>query len=332
MAGHQTIWTALRTAVKDRLGSHGEIQPVGPDVRLDGKVCLVTGASSGLGKAVAIELGLRGAKLVLVCRPGHSGLAEEIQAASGSPGVELIEADLSDLDAVSRACDTLRTHGEKIHIAVLNAGLMPKTARKSRQGYDLMFAVHFLANRLLSERMIADGVLAGPEESEDAARIVFVSSEAHRSANPIDFESFARFTPYGVRDGLKYYGLSKLHLTTFFSALWRRLEHEESQQVKVHALCPGPVASGIAREAPGILKPIVSLVMKAFFLAPRKAAIPVVYLCCSEDAGKRSGIYLHLLREKPVSPLANDEESGRKLIEASDAILSEYLMRSGIQS
>ena len=332
MAGHQTIWTALRTAVRDRIGSHGEVQPVGPDVRLDGKVCLVTGASSGLGKAVAIELGSRGANLVLICRPGHSGLAEEIQAASGSPGVELIEADLSDLDSVSEACDRLRSRAEKIHIAVFNAGLMPKTARKSKQGYDLMFAVHFLANRLLSERMLTDGVLEGSEEAGDPARIVFVSSEAHRSSSPIDFEAFARFTAYGVRDGLKYYGLSKLHLTTFFSTFWQRVEREGNHQVKVHALCPGPVASAIAREAPGLLKPIVSLVMRAFFLAPRKAAIPVIYLCCSEDAGKRSGIYLHLMREKPVSPLAGDEENGRQLIEASDAVLSSYLMRSGVQS
>lgn len=328
MAGHQTIWTALRTAVRDRIGSHGEVQPVGPDVRLDGKVCLVTGASSGLGKAVAIELGSRGANLILMCRPGHSGLAEELQAASGSPGVDLIEADLSDLGSVSAACDRLRSRREKIHVAVLNAGLMPRTARKSRQGYELMFAVHFLANRLLAERMLADGVFAGCEETGGAARIVFVSSEAHRSASPIDFQNFARFTPYGVRDGMKHYGLSKLHLTTFFSTFWRRLEREGCQHVRVHALCPGPVASGIAREAPGYLKPIIGAVMKVFFLAPQRAAIPVIYLCCSEEAGKRTGMYLHLKREKPVSALASDTEIGQKLIAASDVILSEYLTQT----
>ncbi len=319
----------MRTAVRDRLSSHGEVRPVGPDVRLDGKVCLVTGASSGLGKAVAIELGSRGARLVLICRPGHSRLAEEIQATSGSPRVELVEADLSDLESVSAACDRLRSRPGKIHIAVMNAGLMPRRARKSKQGYDLMFAVHFLANRLLSERMLSDGVLA---TGEDTARIVFVSSEAHRSASPINFDAFARFTPYGVRDGIKYYGLSKLHLTTFFSTLWRRLEREGRQQVKVHALCPGPVASAIAREAPGLLKPVISTVMKAFFLAPHIAAIPVIYLCCSADAGARTGIYLHLLREKPVSPLASDEDNGRKLIQASDVILSEHLHSSGTES
>ena len=308
--------------MRDRFSSRGELRPVGPDVRLDGKVCLVTGASSGLGKAVAIELGSRGANLILVCRPGHFRLAEEIQAASKSPRVELIEADLSDLESVSAACDKLRSRPDKIHIAVLNAGLLPRTAQKSTQGYDLMFAVHFLANRLLSERMLADGVLATEDEP---ARIVFVSSEAHRSASPIDFKAFARFTPYGFRDAIKYYCLSKLHLTTYFSALWRRLEHDHRHNIRVHALCPGPVASGIARDAPAYLQPAVGALLKATFVAPQKAATPVIYLCCSREAGNRTGIYLHLLREKPVSTLASDEQNCRTLIKASDVILSEYL-------
>ena len=331
MAGHQTIWTALRTAVGDRMTIEDEVQPIPAGLCIEGKTCLVTGASSGLGKAVAIDLASRGGKLIMVCRPGHGGLVEAISASSGSSKVEMLEADLSDLDSVARVCDELRTRAQRIHIAVLNAGLMPSVARKSRQGFELMFAVHFLANRLLAERMLADGILAPAGGGEDASRLVFVSSEAHRSASPINFEKFAEFTPYGVKDGLKYYGLSKLHLTTYFAELSRRLAGQGSSGVKVHALCPGPVASGIAREAPGLLRPLVSLVMKLFFLQPAKAAVPVMYLCCAEDAGKRSGIYLHLLREKAVSRLASDEENGRRLIEASDVVMAEHMSAPHLQ-
>ena len=326
MAGHQTIGKALHTALRDRLSMDGVVKPLGMDTRIGGKTCLVTGASSGLGKAVAIELAQRGGRMILACRPGHSGLVEEIKKASGSKQVEMLEVDLSDLGSVSSLCDALRDRGERIQIAVLNAGLMPRTARKSEQGFELMFAVHFLANRLLVERMLESGILGGIEDGADRARLVFVSSESHRSAQPINFEIFGQFTPYGIRDGMKYYGLSKLHLTTYFAALARRLEAEDSRGIAVHALCPGPVASGIAREAPGFLKPLVSSIMKLFFLPPQKAAAPVIYLCCASDAGARSGIYLHMLREKDISPLASDEINGTKLIELSDAILARYMI------
>ena len=321
MSKHDTIWSALGTAVRDRAKGQGVLSPVPRDFGMEGKVCLVTGASSGLGKSVAVALAGRGAHVLLACRPGYDGLVDEISAASGSREVELYEVDLANLRSVNALCDKLKSDAVRLDVAVCNAGLMPRVARKSAQGFELMFAVHFLANRLLAERMIADGVLASTGEASRRTRLVFVSSEAHRSSPPIDFDRFAEFTPYGLKDGMKYYGYSKLHLTTYARALARRL----GDDFAVHALCPGPVNSGIAREAPAFLKPLVSLVMRRFFLSPEQAAEAVVHLACAEEAGARTGLYLHMMREKPVSPLAEDANNGERLMRASDFLLAPYL-------
>jgi len=149
-----------------------------------------------------------------------------------------------------------------------------------------------------------------------------VSSEAHRAADPIDFNQLGAFTPYRFSDGLKFYGLSKLVQCTFAHELSRRLNPEGPVQVAVHALCPGPINSAIAREAPLLFKPVLRPVMKAFFASPERAAAPVIYLCCSVAAGQRTGIYLHMMREKKLSDEALDPDNGARLWAKSAAMAS----------
>jgi len=95
--------------------------------------------------------------------------------------------------------------------------------------------------------------------------------------------------------------------------------------ITVNALCPGPVASNIGREAPLWLKPIVPPLLKLLFRSPRKAAAPVLLLAGGRAMEGRNGVYLHMLREKPVSPEASDPEKGRLLWEKSEALLAPYL-------
>ena len=315
------LFKVLRKAVRDRAAERAEIEPLPPSVRIDGKTCLVTGANSGLGKAVAIDLARRGGHVLMACRSGHPDAGEDVQAASGADRVEMLRVDLSDMRSVHRLCDELRDRGTRIDIAVLNAGVMPRRARRTPQGFETMFAVHFLANRVLVDRWLRDGTVRPAARIEDAPRIVLVSSDAHRSAEPIDFDRFGEFTDYGVRDGIKHYGASKLVLCTYATELSRRLNRDGEDHVVVHSLCPGPVRTAIAREAPLFLKPLVYPLMKLFFLPPAKAAAPVSYLCCAGDAGKRSGIYLHMMREKRPSEHATDRSNGTRLWEASEALL-----------
>ena len=321
---YNKITNAISSAVVDRFSNKGRLQAVPENVRIDGKTCLVTGANSGLGKAVAIELAKRGGRILMACRSGLPEAGDDVRDASGSNDVEMLEVDLSDLDRVHVLCDVLKSRGSRVDIAVLNAGLMPLNARPSKQGFELMFAVHFLANRLLLARLLEDGVIQPSGLAETRPRIVFVASETHRSAGPIDFERFGAFTDYGLRDGLKYYGLSKLHSCTFARELSRRLNPGGEVRAAVHSLCPGPVNSNIAREAPPSLKPLIGPVMGLLFPSPEKAAVPVIYLCCAEEMGRRSGAYLHMMREKDVSPLAADATAGASLWQASEALLAKH--------
>ncbi len=319
-----SIFSAVSSAIVDRLSQRKTLRPVPESVRIDGKVCMVTGANSGLGKAVAIDLAKRGGRVLMACRSGHPDAGQEVRMLSGSENVAMLRVDLADLGSVHALCDRLRRDGIRLDITVLNAGVMPRTARRSAQGYELMFAVHFLANRLLIDRLLTDDTIRPAKRSPETPRIVFVASEQHRFAGPIDFARFGAFTDYGLKDGLKHYGSSKLHLCTFAQELSRRLNPDGEVRAAVTSLCPGAVNSRLAREAPAFLKPLLHPVMRLFFAPPEKAAAPVTYACCADDMGKRSGVYLHLMQEKQPSALAMDEDAGAKLWEASAALLAEH--------
>lgn len=326
---YNRITNAVSAAVIERLSQKEAMAPVPGSVRIDGKVCLVTGANSGLGKAVAIDLAKRGGHVLMACRSGHPEAGEEVRRASGSGKVEMLRVDLADLESVHRLCDQLDRRGRRLDITVLNAGLMPGSARRSPQGYELMFAVHFLANRVLIDRLLGDDLIQPSADREERPRIVIVASEAHRSAGPIHFEDFGAFADYGLKDGLKFYAASKLRLCTYAHELSRRLNPEGEVRVAVNSLCPGPVNSNIAREAPPLLKILLVPVMKLLFASPEKAAKPVIYLCCAEEMGQRSGVYLHLMREKPASPLARDKEAGARLWRVSRALLEKHAAARG---
>ena len=321
--GDGSFINAITIAIRDlKQPKVSEVSPVPRHVRIDGKTCLITGANSGLGKAAAAELARRGANMILACRPGHTKTCDEIKTLSGSENVEMMEVDLSDLRSVHRLCDSLSNRNIKIDIAVLNAGLMPKKATKTPQGYEAMFAVHFLSNRIMVDRWLKDGVISPSSQAGKTPRIIFVSSEAHRSSHAIDFDRFGEITDYGLMDGFKYYGISKLILCMFATELSRRLNTGSETEVAVHSMCPGGVATNLSRGTPSILKPVVNPLLRYFFQSPEEAIGPVIYLCCAEEAGADTGIYLHLMQQKSVSPAALDEENGTRLWEASEPLVA----------
>jgi NAD(P)-dependent dehydrogenase (short-subunit alcohol dehydrogenase family) len=343
---------AAVTAFRDlRNPKPPDIEPVPDNVRIDGKTCLVTGANSGLGRAAAIELARRGGNMILACRPGHHGIREEIKRESGSESVELVDVDLADLRSVHRCCDELRDRGVRVDIALMNAGLMTPAARRTAQGYDEMFAVHFLANRVMIDRWLSDGIVRPAAPGGDPPRIVFVSSEAHRSSAALDFTRLGAYAPYGMRDSMRHYGVSKLALCTYATELSRRLNcpggaghgidddggdgddggtgdgvgdpASAEIEVAVHALCPGGVATNITRRAPALLRSVVDPLLRWLFPSPDDAVEPVVWLCCAPEAGKATGMYLHLMHRKPMSQNAADPANGAKLWEASQVMVEQ---------
>jgi NAD(P)-dependent dehydrogenase (short-subunit alcohol dehydrogenase family) len=154
---------------------------------------------------------------------------------------------------------------------------------------------------------------------------VFVASETHRSSSGLDFGGLGGPVEYGVRDGLKHYGDSKLALVTFAAELARKLKTEHGPSVGVHSLCPGPVASNIARDAPPALRPVLKPVMRAFFASPDKAAAPVVYLTAAPELAGETGWYLHLMQRKEPSERASDPANGARLWKRAEEILAPWL-------
>ena len=329
---HGNPFTAILSGLLDQRSKDPKVAPVPQGVRLDGQTCLVTGANSGLGKAVAIRLANRGAHVIMACRSGIPEAGQDVRAASGSDKVEMIQVDLSDFDSIAAFCDELRDRNVTLDAAVFNAGVVPVTSRMSKHGLELMFSVNFLAKFVVLNRLLHDGVIPNAaygqnSRAEDPPRVIFVSSETHRSSIPIDFNRFGEPVEYGVADGVKYYGLSKLHLTTYFQELSRRLNpggNGGNPDVCVHALCPGAINSNMAREAPTWLKPILKPVMALFFQSPEKASIPVDYLVASDEMGATTGEYMHMLRPKPSSEPSMDPDKGALLWSKTEELLRKH--------
>jgi len=329
---HGNPVTAVLSGLLDQRSKDPKVAPVPDGVRLDGRTCLVTGANSGLGKAIAIRLAKRGAHVIMACRSGIPEAGQDVRAESGSDQVEMIQVDLSDFDSIAAFCDQLRDRNVTLDAAVFNAGVVPATSRMSKHGLEMMFAVNFLAKFVVLRRLLHDGVIPNAaygnnSRAEDPPRVIFVSSETHQSSIPIDFDKFGEPIEYGVADGVKYYGLSKLHLTTYFQELSRRLNPGGSggnPDVCVHALCPGAINSNMAREAPTWLKPVLKPVMALFFQNPEKASIPVDYLVASHEMGTKTGEYMHMLRIKESSEPSMDPEKGALLWSKTEELLRSH--------
>ena len=149
-------------------------------------------------------------------------------------------------------------------------------------------------------------------------RIIFIASESHRNPEKFEWDDFGKFRDYSIGKSIELYGYYKLLLTTFSVELSRRLNPAGSVNFSVFSLCPGPVNSNIAREAPKIFMPLLKLVFGIFFKSPAKAAVPAVYLAASRDMEGKSFDYLFLMSRKEVDEKASDPENGKRLWELSE--------------
>ncbi len=322
---------AVISGIASMVKKRDALVALGPEYRLDGKTVLITGANVGLGKAVAVDLARRGARLLLACRSGIPEAGQQIMESAGSDKVEMLRVDLSDMRSIVALTDALAARGETVDVFIGNAGVMPASATSSAQGFELMYAVHLFANALLARRMFASGVLPNDvyarngRRGRDVARVVFVASESHRSSKGLDLDHLGALVPYGVSDGIKHYGDSKLALVTYATELARRMTDAEGVSVGVHSLCPGPVHSKIARNAPAFIEPILEPVMRVAFASPEVAAAPVSLLAAAPEVEGETGWYLHMLAKRAPSPLALDPALGTALWDAVETRLREWL-------
>jgi NAD(P)-dependent dehydrogenase (short-subunit alcohol dehydrogenase family) len=280
---------------------------------MQGKTVLVTGGNQGIGRATAVALARKGARVVLVARSEEKGqrAVADVQAATGSKEVELLVADLSSLEQVRHAAAEFKRRHDRLHVLVNNAGVVVPSRRVTIDGFEETFAINHLAYFLLTRELLDVLHAAAP------ARIVNVSSTAHASARmQWDDLQFAQ-QPYLQ---WRAYAQSKLANVLFTYELARRLD---PSKVTANVLHPGVIASGFGQTYGGATAFFVRLA-HPFFGTPEAGARTSVYLASSADVAAVTGRYFAKCKAVKSSADSYDQAAQKKLW-----ALSEEMTRSG---
>ena len=278
--------------------------------RLEGKICLVTGSTSGIGKVTARELANQGATVVLVSRTRAKGEATqaEITQATGNPHVKLLVADLSLLADVRRLASEFQQTYPHLHLLVNNAGCAYPTRTLTSEGLEATLVVNYLAPFLLTELLLDRLKASAP------ARIVNVSSAQHANAH-IEFDNLQGEKKYG---NLSNYNQAKLALLLWTYELARRLE---GTGVTVNALHPGITATNFPSGMTGVLAWGMKL-SKPFLLTPEKGAQTTLYLATSPEVEGVSGKYFVKSHETTSSNDSYDQTVGARLWEVTEQLVA----------
>jgi len=276
-----------------------------------GKICLVTGATSGIGRATAGALAARGAEVIIAGR--NQRKAEEtaswIKAETGSTAVHVLLADFSDLAQVRELARVCKERTARLDVLVNNAGTYFNTRHGTDYGVEKTFLVNHLAPFLLTNLLLDRLRESAP------ARIVNVASAAHPYGT-IDFDDLGFERGYF---GFKAYARSKMANVLFTYELARRLG---SGQITVNALHPGFVASDIWKTNFPIIGPALKWLMGLFLLAPEQGADTVIYLASSPEVAGITGQYFANREPVQSSPLSYDKGVARRLWEVSANLTS----------
>ncbi|MEM9327908.1 MAG: SDR family NAD(P)-dependent oxidoreductase [Bacteroidota bacterium] len=307
---------AALAGVKDFFGKQDLADRLSDDERMDGKTVIITGANSGLGFGLSIDMAKRGAKVIMACRRQIPEAGEAVKVQSGADHVEMRHLDLSKIDSIHAFCEGLEQDEVSVDILVLNAGVALPTSRKTDSGLEEMFLVNYLANVVLTSRLLKTGVIPNATYAKNGEhptpRIIFVSSDSHQGSSYVDHEQFGTFEEYGVTKGMNYYSYYKLVLNTYATELSRRLSNGQLD-VANHVICPGPVNSNIIKEAPWALRVILKGIFSVVFKSPLEAAKPVTYLSISADYEGKTNEYLHMFNPKRMDAKVYEEAEGKKL-------------------
>jgi retinol dehydrogenase-12 len=275
------------------------------DRNMKEKVCLVTGATGGIGLVTARELARQGANVTLLSRNAErcQAAAERIRQETGNQAVDFIAADLSSQSEVRRAAQAFLERHAQLDVLVNNAGGFFWRRSESVDGLEMTLALNHLSYFLLTN-LLLEAIKASP-----SARIVNVSSDAQRGAR-INFDDLQNKRRYA---GFRAYAQSKLMNVLFTYELSRRLE---GSGVTANALHPGFVASGFAKNN-GLLFRIFMPLAQLGALTPEEGARTSIYLASSPDVVGVSGKYFTKERAVQSDPASYDEQTARQLWDVS---------------
>jgi len=268
---------------------------------LEGKVCLITGSTSGIGRQAATELARMGATMVLMGR-SRERLDEtmaHIKKETGSETLDSIEVELASMESIRNAASEFLKRYDSLHILVNNAGAMFANREVSFDGLEMTFALNHIAYFLLTELLLETMITSAP------ARIVSTASGAHRMAK-IDIEDLQSEKRYR---GFTVYGNSKLMNILFTKELADRLK---GTGVTANCFHPGFVQTKFGTNNPGFYRASMTLT-RPFQRKVEKGAETLIHLATSKEVEGRSGGYYHDLQEVPPANRAGDLELQRRL-------------------
>ncbi len=273
-----------------------------------GRTCLVTGASSGIGKEIARGLAGLHASVVLACRNEQRGEASrnDIVRATGNSDVVVILVDLSSQQSIRLFADDFKQKCRRLHVLVNNAGIYISRRVLTVDGLESTFAINHVGYFLLTNLLLDVLKASAP------ARIINIASQAHRNGR-IDFENLRGERAYS---GMRAYSQSKLANVLFTYELARRLE---GSGVTVNCVHPGVVRTNFGRDSGGYMSVIVRI-LAPFMRSPQKGAETAIYLASSKKLEHVTGKYYADLTEKRSSSLSYNEGLATRLWKVSNQL------------
>ncbi len=279
---------------------------------MQGKVCMVTGANAGIGKATALALAQMGATVVMVCRDCARGeeARSEITTKSRNNAVDLLQADLSSQQSIRQLVGNFQHHYTQLHVLINNAGAaFPGRRRETVDGLEMTFAVNYLAPFLLTNLLLDVLKASAP------ARIVNVSSDAQASGyiQMDDLQAEKLYRP------MRTYPQAKLAVVLFTYELARRLQ---GTGVTANCLHPGFVSTHIGQRDAG---PAVRLLVKligSFGTSPQEGAKTSIYLASSPEVEGVTGKYFVKSIPRRSAAISYDESLQRQLWEQSAKLVN----------
>jgi retinol dehydrogenase-12 len=266
------------------------------------KVCLITGANTGIGRVTAVELAKAGAHVVLAGRSLErtQPVLDEIRAAGGR--AEFIPLDLGSFASVRACAESFLEKNLPLHLLIANAGLAGFRGLTT-DGFEVHFGTnhlgHFLLTCLLRERLIAS----------QPARVILVASRAHYDPKRLDFDAVRSSTASVT--GVHEYGVSKLANVLFAAELGRRLR---GTGVTTYSLHPGVVASDVWRQVPWPLRSLMKLAM----ISNEDGAKTTLHCAVAPALTNETGLYYDKCAPKRPSRLAQDEKLADELWRRSE--------------
>lgn len=270
---------------------------------LKDKICIITGATSGIGKETAKAIAREGAVVVLPIRDALKGdiLKDEILEQNPDARIDLMHCDLASFDSIREFAAAFKKKYKKLHLLINNAGIWETKRNLSADGIERNFAVNHLAPFLLTNLLLDTIKQSAP------ARIINVASEAHKQGKIhfSDIEYEKKFSSMGS------YAQSKLANILFTKKLSQKLK---GTGVTANCLHPGVVNTNLFDKMPSILKGLMNL----FMISPQKGAQTTIYLATSPDVENISGEYFAKSQPKKPAPIALRQDVADKLWDLSE--------------